>query len=323
MSHSKARLTFHGRLLLVERVIVEGWAVSHAAKAQGVSRQCAHRWINRYRQLGEAGLHDRSSRPRSCPSRTPRQIEDLVIQTRLRERVGQDRIAAMTGVPARTVNRILRRWQLPMLSQLDPITGHIIRASKKTTLRYEHDRPGSLVHTDVKKLGRIPDGGGWRLHGRQMGSTAASKKARIGFDYVHSLVDDYSRYAYSQILPDEQGPTTAGFLARALDHFASIGISVERLMSDNHFSYKNSHDVADVLAERGIRHVFIKPHCPWQNGKVERFNKTLQAEWAYRHPFTSNGARTDALAPWLDHYNQHRPHTALGGQPPISRLSPT
>lgn len=229
----------------------------------------------------------------------------------------------MTGVPARTVNRILRRWQLPMLSQLDPITGHIIRASKKTTLRYEHDRPGSLVHTDVKKLGRIPDGGGWRLHGRQMGSTAASKKARIGFDYVHSLVDDYSRYAYSEILPDEQGPTTAGFLARALDHFASIGISVERLMSDNHFSYKNSHDVADVLAERGIRHVFIKPHCPWQNGKVERFNKTLQAEWAYRHPFTSNGARTDALAPWLDHYNQHRPHTALGGQPPISRLSPT
>lgn len=156
-----------------------------------------------------------------------------------------------------------------------------------------------------------------------MGSTAASKKARIGFDYVHSLVDDYSRYAYSEILPDEQGPTTAGFLARALDHFASIGISVERLMSDNHFSYKNSHDVADVLAERGIRHVFIKPHCPWQNGKVERFNKTLQAEWAYRHPFTSNGARTDALAPWLDHYNQHRPHTALGGQPPISRLSPT
>lgn len=214
---------------------------------------------------------------------------------------------------------------MPAVSDLDLMTGEVIRASKTTAVRYEHDRPGSLVRTDVKKLGRIPDGGGWRGRGELVSNHASrlDKRARVGFDYVHSLVDDHSRYAYCEILPDEKGPTTAGFLARVLDHFASIGISVERLISDNHFSYKNSRDVAQVLAVRGVGHVFIKPHCPWQNGKVERFNKTLQQEWAYREPVTSNGARANALAPWLDHYNHHRPHTALADKPPISRVSPT
>ena len=323
MSQCRAHLTVFGRRLLVSRVLEQGWPVAHAAKAQGVSRQCAHRWIARWRSEGEAGLVDRSSRPHTSPSRTSGEVEARIVAARVRHRRGQDWLGAELGVPARTVSRVLRRHEVPYLHELDPITGAVIRASKTTGVRYEHDHPGSLVHTDVKKLGRIPDGGGWKLHGREAGDTAARKKARIGYDYVHSLVDDHSRYAYSEILPDEKGPTTAAFLARALDHFASVGITVERLISDNHFSYRLSSDVRTLLNQRGITHKFIRPHCPWQNGKVERFNRTLQVEWAYRQPFATNTDRANALAPWLNAYNTERRHTALGGQSPISRLSPT
>lgn len=323
MSQCRAHLTVFGRRLLISRVVEQGWPVAHAAKAQGVSRQCAHRWIARWRAEGEAGLVDRSSRPRTSPGRTTADVEARVVAARVEHRRGQDWLGAELGVSARTVSRILRRHQLPYLHELDPISGAVIRASKTTAVRYEHDHPGSLVHTDVKKLGRIPDGGGWKLHGREAGDTAARKKAKVGYDYVHSLVDDHSRYAYSEILPDEKGPTTAGFLARALDHFASVGILVERLISDNHFSYRLSSDVRTLLDQRGITHKFIRPHCPWQNGKVERFNRTLQVEWAYRQPFTTNTDRANALAPWLNAYNTERRHTALGGKPPISRLSPT
>lgn len=323
MSQCRAHLTVFGRRLLISRVVEQGWPVAHAAKAQGVSRQCAHRWIARWRAEGEAGLVDRSSRPRTSPGRTSADVEARVVAARVEHRRGQDWLGPELGLSARTVSRILRRHQLPYLHELDPISGAVIRASKTTNVRYEHDHPGSLVHTDVKKLGRIPDGGGWKLHGREAGDTAARKKAKVGYDYVHSLVDDHSRYAYSEILPDEKGPTTAAFLARALDHFASVGIIVERLISDNHFSYRLSSDVRALLAERGITHKFIRPHCPWQNGKVERFNRTLQVEWAYRQPFTTNTDRANALAPWLNAYNTERRHTALGGKPPISRVSPT
>lgn len=323
MSQCRAHLTVFGRQLLITRVVEQGWPVAHAAKAQGVSRQCAHRWIARWRAEGEAGLADRSSRPHHSPRRTVLEVEARVIAARVEHRRGQDWLGPELGLPARTVSRILRRHQLPYLHELDPITGIVIRASKTTGVRYEHDHPGSLVHTDVKKLGRIPDGGGWKLHGRRAGDTAARKKAKIGYDYIHSLVDDHSRYAYSEILPDEKGPTTAGFLARALDHFTNVGITVERLISDNHFSYRHSRDVRDLLDQRGIKHKFIRPHCPWQNGKVERFNRTLQTEWAYAQPFTTNTERAEALAPWLTAYNTERRHTALGGKPPINRLSPT
>ena len=323
MSQCRAHLTVFGRRLLVQRVVEQGWPVAHAAKAQGVSRQCAHRWINRWKAAGEAGLVDRSSRPHHSPRRTGVEVEARIIAVRSRERRGQDWLGPELGIPARTVSRVLRRHQLPYLHELDPITGILIRASKTTGVRYEHDHPGSLVHTDVKKLGRIPAGGGWKLHGREAGDTAAHKNAKIGYDFVHSLVDDHSRYAYSEVLPDEKGATTAGFLSRALDHFASVGITVERLISDNHYSYRRSNHVRDLLAERGIKHKFIRPHSPWQNGKVERFNRTLQAEWAYRQPFITNTDRADALAPWLNHYNTERRHTALAGKPPISRLSPT
>lgn len=322
MSHANARLNVHGRRLLVTRVIVDGRPVAHVAKELGVSRQCAHRWVNRYRLEGEPGLVDRSSRPRRCTRRTPAEVEHQVVQLRMIERRGQDWIGPELGIAPRTVSAILRRHRVPYLRECDPLTGEVIRASKTTAVRYEHSYPGSLTHMDVKKVGKIPDGGGWKAHGRQMGRTSAAKKARIGFDYVHSLVDDYSRLAYSEILSDEKGPTCAGFLLRAAAYFATFGITqIERVMTDNHFSYKRSNDVAAAVDALGAKHVFIKPHCPWQNGKVERYNRTLQTEWAYRQVFLTNQARSEALAPWLEFYNTERRHSALGGHPPTHRLS--
>jgi transposase InsO family protein len=322
VSHANARLNVHGRRLLVSRVIEDGRPVAHVAKELGVSRQCAHRWVNRYRLEGEAGLVDRSSRPHRCARRTPPAVEQQVVRLRKVERRGQDWIGAEIGLAPRTVSAILRRHQLPYLRECDPLTGEVVRASKTTAVRYEHPYPGSLTHMDVKKIGKIPDGGGWKAHGRQMGSTWAKKKARIGFDYVHSLVDDHCRLAYSEILPDEKGPTCAAFLLRAAAYFATFGIThIERVMTDNHFSYKRSNDVADAMTALGAKHVFIKPHCPWQNGKVERYNRTLQIEWAYRQVFLSNQARCAALAPWLEFYNTERRHSALGGHPPTDRLS--
>jgi transposase InsO family protein len=323
VSHRNARLTFHGRLLLVQRINDEGQAVSHVAKAMGVSRQCAHRWVGRFEAEGEAGLFDRSSRPHHSPARTSSEVDAQVLAARDEHRRGQDWLGPELGVPPRTVSRILRRHQVPRLAECDPLTGEVIRSSKVTAVRYERDQPGELVHMDVKKIGRIPDGGGWRAHGRQMGSTAAQKKARIGFDYVHSVVDDHSRFAYSEIYPNEQGDTCAAFFARALDEFAAHSVAVAAVMTDNHWSYTRSSSLAALLAESNIKHVLIKPHCPWQNGKVERFNRTLQTEWAYRQVFSCNAERTTALAPWLDYYNNRRRHSALGGRPPISRLSPT
>jgi len=324
VAHRNARLTFHGRRLLVERVVIEGQAVSHVAKAMGVSRQCGHRWVARFKTGGVAALHDRSSRPLSTPTRTSTDIEAAVVAARLEHRRGQDWLGPELGVAARTVSRILRRQGMPRLCELDPLTGTVIRASKTTAVRYERARPGELVHMDVKKIGRIPDGGGWRAHGRQMGSTAARKRTKVGFDYVHSLVDDHSRLAYSEIHPDERGATAAGFLTRAAAYFAAHGITrIERVMTDNHWTYKHTRAVADVIADLDARHKFIKPHCPWQNGKVERFNRTLASEWAYRQVFASNAERSAALPDFLDYYNHRRRHTALAGLPPASRLSPT
>jgi transposase InsO family protein len=318
--HANARLTVHGRRLLVSRVIDDGRPVSHVAKELGVSRQCAHRWVNRFRAQGEAGLVDRSSRPRRSPRRTPAEVERLVLQLRAEQRRGQDRIGPELGIPARTVSGILRRHRVPYLRECDPLTGELIRASKMTAIRYERDRPGDLAHMDVKKLGRIPDGGGWRAHGRGKGHR--DRRHGVGFDYVHSLVDDHSRLAYSEILPDEKGPTCAAFLLRAAAYFASHGITtIREVMTDNHLSYSRSNDVRAAMTTLGARHVFIRPHCPWQNGKVERLNRTLQVEWAYRQVFTSNLERNQALAPWLEHYNTRRRHSALGELPPISRLS--
>jgi transposase InsO family protein len=322
VAHANARLNLHGRHLLVARVIGDGRPVAHVAKELGISRQCAHRWVARFRAEGEAGLVDRSSRPHRCPRRTPAWVEQRVLELRRRQRRGQDWIGPEVGLPARTVSAILRRHQVPYLRECDPLTGQVIRSSKATAVRYEHDHPGSLVHMDVKKIGRIPDGGGWKAHGRQMGSTGAKKRARIGFDFIHSVVDDHSRLAYSEVLPDEKGATCAEFLRRAAVYFAGHGITrIERVMTDNHFSYRLSLDVAAAMTGLQAKHVFIRPHCPWQNGKVERYNRTLQVEWAYRQIFLSNTDRASALAPFLEFYNTERRHSALGGHPPTSRLS--
>jgi transposase InsO family protein len=318
VSHASARTTFHGRLLMVRRHQA-GWPKAHIAAAMGVSRKCVKTWVDRFATEGEDGLVDRSSRPHRTPTRTPAQLEERIVELRRRERRGPDWIGAELGVPARTVSRVLARHGVPRLASLDPITGEVIRASKVTTIRYERERPGELVHMDIKKLGRIPDGGGWRVHGRGI---ARDRVNGPGFDYVHSLVDDHSRLAYSEILADEKGPTCAGFMARAIDYFAAHGItSIERLMTDNAWAYRYS--LRELCAAAGIKQVFIRPHCPWQNGKVERLNRTLLTEWAYRQVFLTNDERSAALAPWLEHYNTRRRHSALGGLPPISRLLPT
>jgi transposase InsO family protein len=319
VSHGSARLTVHGRRLIVQRHQA-GWKQAHIAAAMGVSRKCVKTWIDRYAAEGDLGLQTRSSRPRTSPTRTSHEVEQRVLDLRRRERRGQDWIGPELGIPPRTVSRILRRHQVPYLAQCDPITGQVIRASQATGVRYERDKPGELVHMDVKKLGKIPTGGGWRAHGR-------SEEVRgrgNGYDYIHSLVDDHSRLAYSEILPDEKGPTCAAFLTRAAAYFAEHGIDrIERVITDNHLSYRRSRDVANAITALGAKHKFIRPHCPWQNGKVERLNRTLQTEWAYRQAFTSNDARAAALAPWIEYYNTERRHSALGGHPPINRLLPT
>lgn len=319
--HANARLTFYGRVLLVTRVRIDERPIAHVAREVGVSRQCASRWVGRYDRDGWAGLLERSSRPHHQPRRTSDEIEQKVLTARLDEQAGPEVLAALTGVAARTITRILRRHQVPRLADCDPVTGDLIRAERRSGRRYEHPEPGDLVHVDVKKLGRIPEGGGWRAHGR---GARPNHKRRTGFDYIHAMVDDHSRLAYAEVLPDEKGPTCAGFLTRAAAAFRGAGIPrIDRVLTDNARNYRNCHVFEHAVAELGARQKFIRPHCPWTNGKVERFNRTLAREWAYRRPYTSNQQRTLAFTDWLDYYNNRRPHTACAGRPPATRLSPT
>ncbi|AGW41365.1 transposase, undefined [Leifsonia xyli subsp. cynodontis DSM 46306] len=246
-----------------------------------------------------------------------------MLEARTRLQFGPARLALETGVPARTISRVLVRHQIPPLAWLDPVTGASIRASRSTTNRYEREKPGELIHVDVKKLGRIPDGGGWRLIGRDAASTASARNNRLGFDYVHAAVDDHTRLAYVEIHPDEKGATAAGFLTRAAAYFKRHGIeTIERVISDNAYAYRKSAAFPAAVAALGAKQKFIKPHCTWQNGKVERFNRTLATEWAYRQPFNSNQARHEALAPWIEHYNTGRIHSSHG-LTPAARVSPT
>lgn len=324
MVHRNARLAEAGRLILVQRVL-SGRPVSHVAKELGVSRQCAHRWVSRFRQLGLPGLRDRSSRARSHPHATPTPVARELLELRRVERLGRDELARRTGVSPSTASRIIVRAGLPALHELDPVTGIRIRASRRTQVRYEREQPGDLIHIDVKKLGRIPDGGGWRLDGPDAidHDRNRDRAQRLGFDYVHVAVDDHSRLAFARVLPDEKGTTCAAFLAAAAAFFAEHGITVREVMTDNALNYRRSRDFQAGLEALRAKHILTRPHSPWQNGKAERFNRTLQEGWAYRQPFTTNQDRLKALAPWLDHYNYTRPHTACGGQPPISRTSRT
>ncbi|WP_323376190.1 IS481 family transposase [Streptomyces sp. RB17] len=311
MSHRNARLTVHGRRLLVERVR-SGRPVAHVAAEMGISRPTAHKWIRRRRSEGESGLIDRSSRPRRTPHRTTAATEEQVCRLRQDRKPGPARIGPILGLPASTVHRILTRHGLNRLAHLDRPTGRPIR-------RHERDRPGELVHVDVKKLGRIPDGGGHKVLGRQAGR---ARRSSVGFDYVHSAVDDHSRLAYSEIHPDEKATTCAAFLRRAAAFFATCGIdSVERVLTDNAWPYRKSFAWRQALTDLGATGKLTRIYRPQTNGKVERFNRTLLDEWAYLRPYTTNQERTDALTDFLHTYNHHRCHTALGGHPPISRVN--
>ncbi|MDD7943006.1 IS481 family transposase [Actinomycetospora lutea] len=308
-------------MLLVQRVRGQGRPKAHVAAELGVSRQCAHRWVTRWDREGWSGLVDRSSRPHHQPRRTTAEVEERVLAARRDEQAGPAFLAESTGVPARTITRILARHGVPRLADCDPVTGESIRAARRSERRYEHRAPGDLVHVDVKKLGRIPDGGGWRANGR--GYRPGSKR-RIGFDYIHAMVDDHSRLAYAEVLPDEKGVTCAGFVTRAAAAFAAAGIPrIERVLTDNARNYRGCHAFAAAVGELGAVQKFIRPRCPWTNGKVERFNRTLAREWAYRRPYRTNNDRTLALKGWLDYYNNQRPHTACANRPPVSRMSPT
>ncbi|MFF9984851.1 IS481 family transposase, partial [Streptomyces erythrochromogenes] len=320
MSHRNARLTVHGRRILVERV-QSGRPVAHVAEEMGISRPTAHKWVRRWRAEGDAGLHDRSSRPNTTPHRTLAAVEASVCDLRTRRKLGPARIGPILGLPTSTVHRILTRHGLNRLAWLDRPTGAVIR-------RYERARPGELVHVDIKKLGNIPKGGGWRVVGRAAGdrnrqATTGRRRSStpvIGYCYVHSAVDDHSRLAYSEVLTNERKDTAIAFWQRANAFFNAHGITVERVLTDNGSCYK-SKLFTRTLTTSGIAHKRTRPYRPQTNGKVERFNRTLLEEWAYLRPYTSNDERTAALADFLHTYNHHRCHTALDGHPPISRVN--
>jgi transposase InsO family protein len=311
---------------LARCVVDEGWPLRRAAERFQVSHNTARRWAQRYRQLGQEGMVDRSSRPHRSPRRTPIRLERKVLHLRRSKRLGPAAIAGRLGMYGSTVHRVLRRHGEPRLATLDLATGQPLR--KEPVHRYEHPHPGDLVHVDIKKLGRIPDGGGWRVHGRTVGARnarATTTRRRgnhpiIGYGYVHSAVDDHTRLAYSEILADEQGPTAAGFWQRAQAFFTAHGITVRRVLTDNGPCYR-SRAWSAALATAAISHKRTRPYRPQTNGKVERFNRTLLTEWAYARPYNSETARRRAFPQWLHIYNHHRPHTALGGRPPATRVT--
>ncbi len=275
MSHANARLTPAGRFVLVSR-IAAGRPVAHVAAEMGVSRTTAWRWWRRFQAEGRPGLVDRPSVARTHPRRTSPCVETRVRIARMFSRRGPVWIGHLLGMPASTVGRVLARHRVPLLRECDPLTGELIRASRSSAHRYEHPYPGSLVHIDVKKLGRIPDGGGWKVHGRA---------------------------------------------ARVAAFYATHGIIVERVISDNARNYRVSRDFRQTAEDLGISLKFIKPHCPWTNGKAERLNRTLAREWAYSRTFTTNAERAALLPTWLEHYNLDRPHLGIGGLRPIDRVN--
>jgi len=319
MSHPMAALSPVGRLRLARCVVEDGWPLRRAAERFQVSATTAARWAARYRQLGPAGMADRSCRPHSSPRRTPARVERRIIKLRVVRRWGPARIGYLLGLHPSTVHRVLTRYRLARLAWLDRATGQVVR-------RYEHAQPGDLVHVDIKKLGRIPDGGGWRTQGRAVGrrNGRATTTVRsnghpvIGYVYLHNAVDDHSRLAYSEILDDERKETAAGFWLRARAWFDSCGIQIKRVLTDNGACYR-SHTFAAALGP--ITHKRTRPYRPQTNGKVERFNRTLLEEWAYARPYQSDRERLAAFPIWLHFYNHHRGHTALAGLPPASRVT--
>ena len=320
MAHANARTNEYGRRLAVQRCLA-GHKVKDVAAQLGISRTTVYKWIARFAAEGPAGLVDRSSRPGRSPRRVPLAVELAVLQARVDLHVGAVGLADELGLPASTVGAVLRRWAMPRLADIDRITGELLR-SRATNERYEHPRPGDLLHVDVKKLGKIPDGGGWRLDGPVNHGQRRHDGQDVGMEFVHVAVDDHSRVAYAEILPDEKGRTCAEFLHRAAQWFHDThGVTIRRVLTDNAKSYRVSRDWAAVCGALQITRRFIKPGCPWTNGKAERFNRTLLTEWAYTQPWLSTAERAAGFDAFLDRYNTRRRHAALGRQPPISRLA--
>jgi len=301
--HPNAKVTPYTRRLLVERVEELGWSMADATQAAGVAVRTGFRWMRRWRKEGPAGLRDRRSTPHRSPRRTaPRRIERIVRLRRQRHTAAA--IARRLQMPRSTVAAVLRRVGLSRLSQLDP---------KPPVQRYEHERPGDLLHLDTKKLGRIR-GVGHRIHGDRR-----RRRRGIGWEFAHAAVDDHSRFAHVETLADERGQTAAAFLRRAVRRYRGHGVRVRAVLTDNGGCYL-SKDFALACHELGLKHRLTRPYRPRTNGKVERFIQTLLREWAYARPYRTSNQRTRRLHPWLEHYNRRRPHTALGYRPPISRL---
>ncbi len=300
--HKNARLTPKGRALLVQRILA-GDAPEDAAAASGVSLRTARRWLKRYRDEGEAGLLDRSSRPHHSPRRTPQDLVDRVVALRRQRRTGR-RIAQLVGVSPATVSRILRRQGLNRIRDLEPAPP--IR-------RYEHKRPGDLLHLDIKKLGRFS----------RAGHRATGDKTRrcrgAGWEFVHVAIDDHSRLAFVLILPDERAVSAVSFLQAAVGYYRSLGVRIRRLLTDNGSCYR-SQLFAAACRRLGIRHRFTRPYTPRTNGKAERFIQTMLREWAYARSYQSSQQRATHLNPWLHDYNWHRPHGGIGYNSPFHRL---
>ena len=312
MAHVRAKLTPLGRQLLVDRMEIDGWKPADAARATGISRQTAYKWLRRFREEGPEGLADRSSAPRYCPHRLGSEEVQRIVTTRLETMTGPHRLSYVLGRHRSTIYEVLRREGLSRLDYIDRPT--------RTVVRYERAAPGELLHVDVKKLGRIREGGGWKVHGREMGRTAEMRRVKVGFDYIHVAVDDHSRVAFVRSLPDEKGPTCAQFVADAAQFFAEHGVTIERVMTDNAMNYGRSKDFRETLDRLGITHKRTRAYRPQTNGKAERFNRTLLEEFAYKELFVTNEARSAALEPWVHSYNAHRPHTAIGGLSPLQRI---
>jgi transposase InsO family protein len=302
-SHKHARLTFKGRALLVSRVLEEGWTVAQASQAAGVSKRTGFKWLARFRSEGSAGLADRSS----CPARSPRALsvqEQVELERMRRRRMPLWRIAAHSGRGLATVSRYMRRLGLSRLKSLEP---------PMPIVRYERAAAGELLHIDTKKLGRI-DGIGHRI----TGDRTENHNRGIGWDMVHLAIDDHSRVSFAQVLADEKAVSCVEFLRQAVAYYASLGVRIERVMTDNGTGYKNTFKAA--CDELGIRHIKTRPYTPKTNGKAERFVQTSLREWAYARPYVSSAQREAALQPFLHRYNWHRPHSALNRQPPMSRI---
>lgn len=315
VTHANAPLSETGRLRLAKLVVDSRWPLRRAAERFSCSPATAKKWADRYRVAGPAGMRDLSSRPLFSPTRTRRGTERRIVALRFTRRWGSHRIAWHLQLPRSTVENVLRRYRMPLLTHIDRATGLPVRRPKP--VRYEHEHPGDLVHVDIKKLGRIPDGGGHRVMSRRQGQSNR-KTTRPGYAFLHHAVDDHSRLAYSEILGDERKETAAAFWERARAFFTEHGITVLRVLTDNGSCYR-SHAFRDALGV-GVQHKFTRPYRPQTNGKVERFNRTLAAEWAYARPYGSESERTATYQAWLHEYNHHRAHGGIGGLSPINRV---